>query len=110
MRLGLLSVFIIFVFLSCKKKETQVNPNCDQNKTGTISVYNRSAGPYDIYINQVYKVRLTGKTTSEKFVVPEGKGIALLAQQVNTSVIGSRIDASENVDLEKCSHYTWTIP
>ncbi len=108
-----MSNFIRFVFFltisglvltSCEKK-----PDCEVNKTGTITISNSSSNPYDIYINGIHKVQLKGNGISSEITISEGNDRELYARQVSGYILYPT-ERTEYFNVVRCSDYSWQIP
>ena len=72
----ILALSCILIISSCKKED------CEKNKYGTVSISNSSVNPYDIYVDGVYKMQISGRTISE-LKVDQGDNRELYAIQVS---------------------------
>jgi hypothetical protein len=112
----LVLLFSFSVLISSCKKETidkekdkEQVADCEKYKYGNIRITNTSSNPYDIYIDNSYKLRLLGNRTSGEINISEGNNRKLYAKQVSGYVLyPTEREASFNV--VRCSNYTWSIP
>lgn len=104
----ILSLLLVSIFLfACEKVETL--PDCEKNKTGTMTVSNNSTNPYDLYIDNVLTARLAGGTISSKFTVAEGNGRKFYVKQVSGFVLFPT-EKTQTFNVVSCSDYNWQIP
>lgn len=104
-----IALLISFFFLTACKKETDTRPDCEKNKTGTMTVSNNSVNPYDLFIDGVLQERLAGNTISNKFTVAEGNGRKFYVKQVSGYILFPT-EKTSTFNVVSCSNYTWQIP
>jgi hypothetical protein len=92
---------------SCTKEDTR--PDCEINKYGTITVSNNSTNPYNIYVDDVFKTQLQGKSISTKIKVNSGNNRKFYAKQVSGFLLFPT-EVTTYTNVVSCSDYTWQIP
>ena len=104
----LLSILTLsLVVFSCKKSDTSPN-KCETNKTGTLTISNNSNDNYSIYVDDVYKISLSGGSIKE-ITLNEGNNRNLNAEQTDGYLLYPTTK-SESLNIVRCSDYTWQIP
>lgn len=105
----LFTLISILNFSSCSKSNEDSKPDCELKKYGTVIISNSSNNPYNVYIDNVFKVQVPGKSISNKIELNEGNGRKLYAKQVSGYLLyPTEVDKSFNV--VRCSDYSWQIP
>ena len=101
---------VVFVgsITSCEKKD-ETKPECEVNKTGTITISNSSSNPYDIYIDDQFEMRIEGNNISSKIELQEGNNRKLYAQQVSGYLLYPT-ERTKYFNVVRCSDYSWQIP
>ena len=99
---------LLFAFYSCDSSKDNLSP-CEVNKTGTVTISNSSSNPYDIYIDNVFKIRLAGGSISQKITVDEGNGRVFYAEQVSGYLLFPTTKTL-NTNVVRCTDYSWQIP
>jgi hypothetical protein len=99
---------ILFIS-ACNKEEIDTRPECEKNKTGTITVSNNSTNPYDFYIDGAFQERLSGGTISKKFTVSEGNNRKVYVKQVSGFILYPT-EKNSTFNVVSCSDYTWQVP
>lgn len=102
------ALLILIVVAGCEKKD-ESKQECETNKTGTITISNSSSNPYDIYIDDVYKMRLNGKVVSNPIDISEVNNRKLYAEQVSGYVLYPT-RKTDYFNVVRCSDYSWQIP
>jgi hypothetical protein len=82
---------------------------CEKNKTGFLVVTNTSNNPYDIYVNEKFKIRVAGKGKTEPFEIPENNNLKLYTRQVDGYMLYPT-EKTSFIQVESCKNYTWTVP
>lgn len=95
------------IVFGCKKSDTSPN-KCETNKTGTLTISNNSNDTYAIYVDEVYKISLTGGSIKE-ITLSEGNNSNLYAEQTDGYVFYPTTK-TESLNIVRCSDYTWQIP
>ena len=116
----LYSIFLLFLcFQGCEKDNPNdpTNPNnpnypdnrplCEINKTATVIITNTSANPYYIYVDDVLKITLQGKTFQE-LTVKEGTR-EFRAEQKSGYILYPTITTA-TLHAYSCNEYSWVIP
>lgn len=105
-----LNIFFLglFVMLSCEKKE-ESKPECEKNKSGTITISNSSSNPYDIYIDDKFQIRLDGNHISSEILIQKGNDRKLYAERVSGYTLYPT-KRTEYSNVVRCSDYSWQIP
>lgn len=99
--------FWLLLIYSCNKDDGQ--PDCEIQKFGTLMVSNNSTNPYDIYIDDIFEVRLMGGIISSEIIVNEGNNRKLYAKQVSGYVLFPT-ERTSTLNIVRCSEYSWQIP
>lgn len=82
---------------------------CEANNTGGIVFINNSTNPYDFWIDNVYQLRLAGRTKSKEIAIKEGNSHKLYSKQVS----GYALYPTEKngiLNVVRCSTYNWQVP
>lgn len=98
---------LLLLIASCGKDTYQ--PACETNKTGTITISNSSSNPYNIYIDGVYQIQLSGGSVSKKLTITEGNGRQLYAVQVSGYLLYPT-ERQSTFNVLSCTDYSWQIP
>jgi len=97
--------------LSCKKDDDDANspsvPTCQTLNTCKINFISNSSNPYNVYVNNVFKFQLAGNTSKEIEVTSLTP--TLKAVQVSGYILLPTIK-EEQVLVESCKSYFWTLP
>lgn len=83
-------------------------PECEGKEFGYLNITNNSSNPYDIYVDNVYQVRIPGKSP-QNIAINEGGNHTLYAKQVS----GYAFKATErtaSLTVERCKQYNWQVP
>lgn len=115
--LATLFVVLGLIFTSCKKSSTgssssspsSTTPACQTNNYGTITISNSSTNPYDIDIDGVYQMRLSGGSISAKINISGGNNRKLHCIQVSGYVF-TPTEKTTYFNVVSCSDYSWQIP
>jgi hypothetical protein len=107
-RILLICVTLIFSFCSKSEPQPEEKPECEKEKYGTVTISNTSTNPYEIKVDGVVKITIAGKAV-EKIQVKEGNGRALLATQ-KSGYVFTPTEVLKNLNVIKCSEYSWQIP
>lgn len=107
-RFIIISLFAATMLSACQKNE-ETKPECERNKTGTITISNSSSNPYDIYIDDKFQIRLDGNHISSGILIQEGNDRKLYAQQVSGYVLYPT-KRTDYFNVLRCSNYSWQIP
>jgi hypothetical protein len=107
------STFLIFFSIitlcatnSCSKEEVK---DCEANKYATVQISNSSSNPYDIWIDNVYKLRLNGNSISSPIKVSEGNNRTFYAKQASGYLL-TPTEKTSNFSVLRCNSYSWQIP
>jgi hypothetical protein len=98
----ILALSCILLISSCKRED------CEKNKYGTVSISNSSAYPYDIYVDGIYKMQISGGTISE-LKVDQGDYRSLYAVQASGYLLFPT-EVYNELNVISCSDYSWQIP
>jgi len=111
MRTVFAGLAVILVFLtSCEKESTEPEkPDCEVKKYGTITISNSSSNPYDIYVDNVFKIQMPGGSISTKINIDEGNNRKLYAKQVSGYLLYPT-ERSSSFNVLSCSDYSWQVP
>ena len=88
---SLILLISILSFGCSKENDEPEKPDCEVNKYGTVTVSNSSSNPYDLYIDNVFKMQIPGNTITEKIRISEGNGRKLYAKQISLMKKGLRV-------------------
>jgi hypothetical protein len=114
-------VFLICLcglFFNCEKNTNNpskqspgqpVKPDCEVNKYGTITVSNSSSNPYELYIDNTFKMQIPGKSITEEIRIYQGNNRKLYAKQVSGYLLFPT-EKTEHFNVISCSDYSWQIP
>ena len=103
----ILSVLALsLVIFGCNKSNT--TKQCESSKTGTLKISNNSNDVYDIYVDDVYKLSISGGTIKE-ITLNEGNNRNLYAEQIDGYLVYPT-KISETLNIVRCSSYNWQIP
>jgi hypothetical protein len=84
-------------------------PDCEKRAYGTLQVRNISQYSYDLFVDNVFVVRLEPKIISGKIPVSEGNSRSLSVSQVNGYLLTPTVRTS-SLNVIRCSPYSWQIP
>lgn len=107
MKKHIFALLLPLSILACEPSTTE--PDCETTKTGTMTISNSSQNPYDFYINDVFKARITGGTITNKISIPQGNNIKFYAKQVSGYLL---VPTERTIffNVISCSNYSWQIP
>jgi len=103
--IAIISLMMLTTFSSCNKEDS----DCETYKYGTITVSNSSSNPYNIYIDDVFKMELSGGSISTEIEIDEGNSRKLYAEQVSGYILYPTT-REEFFNVVRCSDYSWQIP
>lgn len=109
MRKNLIHFFTLLLLTSLLYGCEKIKPVCEVNKTGTITISNSSSNPYDIYIDDGYKMTLGGNEISNEIIIDEGNNRKLYAEQVSGYLLYPT-KRTDHFNVVRCSGYSWQIP
>jgi hypothetical protein len=103
-------LFLCIFWSSCSKNKNEPSKSdCEVNKYGTITVSNNSSNPYNLYIDNTFKMQIAGKAITEKIRIDQGNSRKLYAKQVSGYILYPT-EKTENFNVISCSDYSWQIP
>lgn len=82
---------------------------CETNKVGTIIFRNNSSNPYDVFVDDKYVLRVTGKSQSQRIFIREADNRKLYAKQVSGFVMYPT-ERTNYLNVVSCSDYSWQFP
>lgn len=98
-----------FYIIGVDEISNNSNESIIDNAMGNVIVSNSSEYSYDIYIDNVFKKRLSGKSKSEKIPVKEGNNRKLYAIQV-TGYALYPTEKTTLLNVIRNSDYNWKVP
>jgi len=112
-----ISIFILLITIhlsSCTNPgnnsiDTPGIRDCERNRTGAIVITNTSKYPYDIYIDDVHKLRIQAKSKSDKLEIDEGNNRKIYVEQV-TGYLFFPFKKTVHFNVVRCSDYQLSIP
>tara|TARA_B100000378_G_C17954982_1_gene381440 strand:- start:351 stop:689 length:339 start_codon:yes stop_codon:yes gene_type:complete len=105
----LFTAIISFTALASCEKKKESQPDCERYKTGTITISNSSSNPYNIYVDDIFEMQISGNSISTKITIDEGNNRKLYAEQMSGYLLYPT-KRTEYFNVVRCSDYGWQIP